>query len=161
MKSMFKPALLAMAIGSLAVLSPAVSYADHHGEKQAKPAKAMKHTPEFMKQLKHASFLPNIMKHLKANKKTLKITKEQMQALQTYHKNHAPKVHNMVKAVNKLEAKAYKMTLDNFPPQMVMDVASGSIQARHDLMMAKLKCRDFVKATLTAEQYKQALTTYK
>ncbi len=164
MKSIFKPALLAITLGSFALSAPTVSFADHHADKATKaenPAAAMKHSPEFMKQLAHASFLPNIMKHLKKNQKSLEISDEQMKALNNYHQHNAPKTHNMVKAVMELEKKAHQMALDNYPPEMVMDVGSSSIQARHDLMMAKLRCRDFVKATLKPEQYKKALTSYK
>lgn len=161
MKTVLKPALIAMSLGALSVGTPAVSLADHHGEKTHKQSKVAKLSPEFIKQLDHASFLPNIMKHLMMNKKKLELSAEQMKALKGYNRENSPKVKAMVKAVTELEAKAKQMTLDNFPPEAVMEVGSNSIQARHDLMLAKLKCRDFVKSVLKPEQYKQALTTYK
>jgi len=161
MKAVLKPTLLAISVGALAITAPATSLAEHHGEKPQKQSKITKLSPEFMKQLDHASFLPNIMKHLMKNKKTLELSPEQMKALKGYNKTNSPKVKAMVKAVIELEAKAKQLTLDNYPPEAIMEVGGNSIQARHDLMMAKLRCRDFVKATLTAKQYKQALTTYK
>jgi len=150
-----KNLLIAISISAftLTAMSPA-SYASDH-KKMAKPS------AEFFQQLDHASFMPNLMKHIKQNKAELKVTKEQMKSLKAYHKENSPFVHNMVKQLTKTEAKAKKMALENFPPQAVAKVGRESLDIRHDLMMAKLKCRTFVKSVLNPEQYKKALTTYK
>ncbi|HHT01046.1 MAG TPA: hypothetical protein ENK73_09380 [Thiomicrospira sp.] len=150
-----KKILIALSIGAITLggVSP-VSYASDN-KKAAKPS------AEFFKQLAHASFMPNLMKHIKQNKKKLKISKEQMKALKGYHKQNAPKVHPMVEKLTATEARAKKMALENFPSKMVAKVGRESLYIRHDLMMAKLQCRNFVKSVLSPKQYRKALESYK
>ncbi|MEA1987863.1 MAG: Spy/CpxP family protein refolding chaperone [Pseudomonadota bacterium] len=150
-----KKLMIALSIGTLTMSGiSTASYASDH-KKMAKPS------AEFFQQLDHASFMPNLMKYIKQNKAELKVTKEQMKALKAYHKENSPIVHKMVKQLTKAEAKAKTMALENFPPEAVAKVGRQSLDIRHDLMMAKLKCRSFVKSVLNPKQYKKALTSYK
>lgn len=154
-----KKTLLAITITALSCVAiPTVALADGHmGGKHKDGAE---HGKEFFKNLAHASFMPNIMKHLKKNKTELKITDEQMQQLQTYHMKNSPEVKNMVKDLMWTENKARNMALNNFPPQQVIEVGELSLKIRHDIMIKKVQCRSFLKTVLTPEQYKQALTSY-
>ena len=154
MKTLLKPTLIAMSLGLFSVTAPAISLADHHGDKTTKKAVDMK-------PLNHASFMPKIMKHLLKNQKELKLTPEQVTAFEGFHKEKSPMIHKMAKKVAELEAKAKQLTLDNHPPMSVIQAGGQSIQIRYDLMIAKLQCRDFVKSVLNEEQYKKALTTFK
>jgi len=160
MKSILKPTLFAVSLGLFSLTAPALTYADHHGGGGDKAHK-MDKSGDMMKFVDHASFMPNLMKHILKNKAELNLSKEQEKAFKDFHNANSPKVFKMAKQVSKLEAKAKQMTLDNVPPQEIMKVGGQSIQIRHDLMMAKLKCRDFVKSVLDKKQYKQALTSFK
>ena len=118
------------------------------------------HSKAFFKNLDHASFMPNIMKHLKKSKDQFDISAGQMKKLKQYHQTNSPKVKSMVKELIELENKAKQMTLDNYPPQMVAKVGKQTLDIRYQLMMMKLKCRSFIKSVLKPEQYKQVLTSY-
>jgi len=154
-ENFMKKLMIALSIGALTMSGiSTTSYASNH-KKITKPS------AEFFQQLDHASFMPNFMKYIKQNKAELKVTKEQMKALKAYHKENSPIVHKMVKQLTKAEAKAKTMALENFPPEAVAKVGRQSLDIRYDLMMAKLKCRSFVKSVLNPKQYKKALTSYK
>lgn len=154
-ENFMKKLMIALSIGALTMSGiSTTSYASNH-KKITKPS------AEFFQQLDHASFMPNFMKYIKQNKAELKVTKEQMKALKAYHKENSPIVHKMVKQLTKAEAKAKTMALENFPPEAVAKVGRHSLDIRYDLMMAKLKCRSFVKSVLNPKQYKKALTSYK
>ena len=159
MKTILKPTFFAISLGLFSLSAPALSFADHHGGDKAH--KMAMQGGDMMKHVHHASFMPNLMKYLLKNKETLKLSEEQAQALNGYRLENSPKVHQMAKQVSELEAQGKQMTLDNFPPQEIIKVGGQSIQIRHDLMIAKLKCRDFVKSVLNEKQYKQALTSFK
>lgn len=120
-----------------------------------------KHSKAFIQELQHASFMPTLMKHLKTNKATLKITDAQMTEIQKYHDNHSKAVHEMVAKIIETEKKAKQLALDNYPPQDVIKAGNQSLKIRSDLMMAKVQCRSFIKTILKPEQYKAALTSYK
>ena len=160
MKAILKPTLLSVSLGLFSLGVPVISYADHHGNKPHTDNMPMP-TGEMMKQVEHASFMPNLMKHILKNKKQLNLSEQQAKALNDFRLANSPKIRQMAQQVSELEAKAKQMTLDNYPPQNVIEVGGQSIQLRHNLMISKLQCRDFVKSNLTPEQYKQALTSYK
>lgn len=84
-----------------------------------------------------------------------------MQALKKFHKTQSPNVQRMVKKLIEMEAEGKRMALENYPPEQVMQVGKMSLNMRFDLMMAKLKCRSFIKSVLTPKQYKKVLTSYK
>ncbi|WP_029407673.1 Spy/CpxP family protein refolding chaperone [Thiomicrorhabdus sp. Milos-T2] len=152
-----KKIILAVSFSALSLtLLPTVSCADNH--KMNHPGKP---SAEFFKELNHASFMPNLMKTIKQHKKELKVTKEQMQALKKFHKTQSPNVQRMVKKLIEMEAEGKRMALENYPPEQVMQVGKMSLNMRFDLMMAKLKCRSFIKSVLTPKQYKKVLTSYK
>lgn len=152
-----KNIILAVSFSAISLtLLPTISFADNH-----KMNHAGKPSADFFKQLNHVSFMPNLMKYIKQHKKELNVTKVQMQALKKFHKTHSPKVQRMVKKIIKMEAEGKRMALENYPPKHIMQVGKMSLDMRFDLMMAKLKCRSFVKSTLTPKQYKKVLTHYK
>lgn len=148
-----KKLLVALSISAITLSAGLTSV--HAAEKAQKPS------AEFFKNLNHASFMPNIMKHLKKNKAKFKITGDQMKELKAYHKANSPKIKAMVQDLMKLEKKAHQMTLDNFPPEAVAKVGRQTLEIRHQLMLKKLQCRSFIKSTLSPEQYKDTLTSYK
>jgi len=150
-----KNLLIALSISALTVMGMSSSaYADGHKS-------GAKHSAKFFKKLDHASFMPNLMKHTKKHKTKFKITDEQMKTLKGYHKQHSPMVKKMVSKLIELEKQAKEMTLDNYPPKAVANVGEQTLKIRHDLMMAKLKCRSFLKSVLKPKQYKDVLTSYK
>jgi len=154
-----KKSLIALTSTVLALsLNTLPAYAE---KPPAKPKIKHEASKQFFQNLAHASFMPNIMKHIKQNRSKLKITEQQMAELQKYHQANSPIVHEMVAALMQAEKRAREMTLDNFPPDQVATVGRKSIQIRHDLMMRKLQCRSFIKTVLSPEQYKEALTSYK
>jgi len=71
-----KKTIIALSISALTLGSISSAYASEH-KGMAKPS------PKFFQQLDHASFMPNIMKHIKKHKTKLKITEEQMTQLKT------------------------------------------------------------------------------
>ncbi|MDX1352951.1 MAG: hypothetical protein R3254_08060 [Thiomicrorhabdus sp.] len=147
-----KKQFIALVIGLVAVTTLNTSFA---GDNQAKPS------AEFFKQLNHASFMPNLMKHIMHTKGSLKLSKEQINTLKEYKKTHSPQVHKMVETLIEVEKQAKQMALDNYPPEKVAGLAKMSLDIRSDIFHAKLKCRSFVKSVLSEEQYKKALTSYK
>jgi len=157
MKLTFKTAVITASLGLFSVSAPTISYADQHGQKM----QANKPSAEFMQKLQHASFMPNLMRHLMMNKSTLELNADQLSALKGYNQENSPKVQAMVGKLMDLEAKAQQMALENASVDDVVKVGEQSIQIRTDLLKAKLKCREFVKSVLTPAQYEQTLTTYK
>ena len=122
---------------------------------QSKPSDA------FFKQLDHASFMPNLMKHIMQSKTELGLSQEQVKTLKNFKNANSPQVQKMVESLTEVEKQALQMTLDNYPPPKVAEMANLSLNIRNDIFNAKLKCRSFVKSVLTPEQYKKALTSYK
>ena len=160
MKSTLKGSLLAISLGLFALSAPAISFADHHGEKQGNMTKMGPPSAEFMQNLNHASFMPNLMRHLVMNKSVLELNGDQLKALKGYNQENSPKVQAMVAELMALESKAYKLALADASAKEVTQAGEAAFEIREDLMKAKLKCRDFVKTVLTANQYEQALKTY-
>jgi len=144
---------MALSIGLLSMT--ALSTNSYAAGMQGKPS------AEFFKQLDHASFMPNLMKHIMHNKSDLNLSKEQVQELKKYKKKNSPKIHDMVASLIDVENQARTRALENYPPEKVAELAMFSLQIRQDIFNAKLQCRSFVKSILTPEQYKKALTTYK
>lgn len=154
--------MLLAAFTSVAILAmPFTAIADHQSKDHHSGAEGHQHDKKaFMKKLKHANFLPTMMKTIMKNREALKLTPEQISALKKYHKQHGPETHAMINDVVKLEKKARELALSNYPPQDVAKVGEQSIHLRHQIMVAKLKCRSFVKSVLTPEQFKDASTKY-
>ena len=159
-----KQTFIAISIAAFTLIgfqSSAIAGGQKHCESKAKKCSTeMPQSASFFKDLAHASFMPNIMKHIKKNKAQLKITSEQMQKFEDYHQANSPKVKTMVQDLMWTEQKAEKLALNNFPPEQVIELGELSLKIRHDIMMRKVKCRTFIKSVLTPDQYKQALTSY-
>ena len=134
MKLTLKSAVIATSLGLFTLSAPAISYADHHGQKMAQAAQMNKPSEAFMKKLHHASFMPNLMRQIMMNKTALELDKKQLMALKGYNQENSPKVQAMVGELMKLEAKAQKMALEDASVEAVSKVGNESIQIRQDLM---------------------------
>ena len=159
-----KQTFIAISIAAFTLIgfqSSALASGEKQCENKAKKCSTDKQqSATFFKDLAHASFMPNIMKHIKKNKQQLKITREQMKKFEDYHQSNSHKVKTMVQDLIWTEQKAKNLALNNFPPEQVIELGELSLKIRHDIMMRKVQCRTFIKSVLTPDQYKQALTSY-
>lgn len=159
---------LVIGFTALALAStPMISSADGHNHKESASTKAApekqakkKSSKSMMKQMRHATFMPLMMKAALKNKKDLKLTKEQIKQLKAYKELHSPRMHKMVEVLHNMEKQAKEMALNNAHPKAIKELGEKTLDVRHDIMMGKLKCRSFMKATLSPQQFQELSTKY-
>ncbi|BBP43261.1 Spy/CpxP family protein refolding chaperone [Thiosulfativibrio zosterae] len=158
-----KKTLLTLTLASLFTL-PSLSFANDAAAPEAKPAAMQSAKPQhdkaFAKALKHSNFMPVLMKAVMKNRAELNLSDEQFAKLKAYKEKNSPAVMAQVKEVVALEKQAKELALKDGDAKEIASLGEKSFKLRHDIMMSKIECRDFVKSVLTAEQYQQLLANY-
>jgi hypothetical protein len=112
--------------------------------------------PAFVTAMKHANFMPTLMRVALANQQALALTQSQVDALKKYNQDNSPQQREDMMNVVKLEqdAAAYALQKDLVNAQIA---GQESIALRQTIFNQKFRCHMFVQTLLTPAQYEQLL----
>lgn len=119
--------------------------------------KPLKPSVEAIKANFHANYLPNFIPIVMNSEQALNLTAAQCQAFMKFQKEKAPKGKELIKEINKMEAESRQMALQGASLEEIKTRHVKIAELREKLMEGKMKCHQFVKSQLTAEQYSKMI----
>lgn len=138
--------ILATLTGS-ALLASSASYASEGVCNQIQP-KVVDIRANF-----HANYMPNFIPVVVNSEEALNLTAEQCKTFNNFRMTKGKNGKKLIKKIHQLEKESQKMALAgaDLPEMKKRHLKIAELRAK--LMEGKMKCHQFVKSNLTAEQY--------
>lgn len=154
-----KKMLLALTLSSLASF-PLIASANAEKPSATKEqTAAQKQNKAFAKNLQYVSFLPVLMRSVMKNRAELGLTENQLSQIKTFQADNGPILKGQIAEILKLEKEAKELTLKDAAAKDIIAIGDQVFKLRHDIMVSRIACRDFLKTVLTAEQYQKTLAS--
>ena len=109
--------------------------------------------------LAHVNPMPNFMRIASGNAELLKITPEQMKAINAWKKVNKPKVKALIKKVMGQEKKLLEDALNGNTDNVKQ--ADAMLETRREIIALKTTCHKTLKGILSKEQYASVISIHK
>ena len=113
-----------------------------------------------MKQMKHASPMPNLMGIVKKNAKQLALNGEQMKALKQWADVHQPRVWEWVGVITSTEKQLHDAVLKGASRDDLDKMTLTILDTRQKIIRTKIMCVDNLRAILNDDQWNKLMGIY-
>jgi len=113
-----------------------------------------------MKQMKHASPMPNLMGVVKKNAKQLALNGDQMKALKQWADVHQPRVWEWVDVITRTEKELHDAVLKGASRDDLDKMTLTILDTRQKIIRTKIMCVDNLRAILSADQWNKLMDIY-
>ncbi len=113
-----------------------------------------------MKQMKHASPMPNLMGIVKKNAKQLALNGDQMKALKQWADVHQPRVWEWVGVITSTEKQLHDAVLKGASRDDLDKMTLTILDTRQKIIRTKIMCVDNLRAILNADQWNKLMGIY-
>lgn len=101
--------------------------------------------------------MPVLMRSVMKNRAELGLTDDQLSKIKTYQTENSPILKGQMAEILKFEKEAKELALKDGAAKDIIAIGDKAFKIRHDIMVSRIACRDFLKSVLTAEQYQKTL----
>ncbi|QKI89286.1 hypothetical protein [Thiomicrorhabdus xiamenensis] len=115
--------------------------------------KAVVPTAQAIRATLHANYLPNFIPMIVNSEKELNLTAEQCRTFNKFRSEKAVKGKQLIEKINKMEQESRVMALQGESLEVIKQRHAKIAELREKLVEGKMKCHQFVKKVLSAEQY--------
>ncbi|CAN8141441.1 conserved exported hypothetical protein [uncultured Thiomicrorhabdus sp.] len=101
----------------------------------------------------HANYMPNFIPVVVNSEEALNLTAEQCKTFNEFRTTKGKNGKKLINKIHEMESESQKMALAGAGLEEMKNRHAKIAELRAKLMEGKMKCHQFVKKTLTAEQY--------
>jgi copper(I)-binding protein len=113
-----------------------------------------------MKQMKHASPMPNLMGVVKKNAQQLALNDDQMKALKQWSDVHQPRVWEWVGVITSTEKQLHDAVLKGASRDELDKMTLTILDTRQKIIRTKIMCVENLRAILSADQWNKLMEIY-
>ena len=113
-----------------------------------------------MKQMKHASPMPNLMGIVMKNAQQLALKGDQMKALKQWSDVHQPRVWEWVGVITRTEEELHNAVLKGASKDELDKMTLTILDTRQKIIRTKIMCVDNLRAILNADQWNRLMEMY-
>ncbi|WP_319381078.1 Spy/CpxP family protein refolding chaperone [Thiomicrorhabdus sp.] len=110
-------------------------------------------TPKSIIENFHANYMPNLLPVVLNSEQALNLSAEQCQKFNQFKKEKAPNGKKLIDKIIKMEQESSQMALEGASLETIQKRNKEIAELRAKLVTGKMKCHQFIKSSLTPEQY--------